>query len=74
MLVNVNDLSVPVVPPVPVPFISKETQVLHSVECDRPMQPLLAWHEKCVAADLPHFCRLPLHLPHPHPQTPRQNQ
>lgn len=61
------------VPPVPVPFASEETQVLHSVGCDRLIQRLPAWLEKCVAAYLPHFCRLPLHPPHPHPQTPRHN-
>ncbi len=65
---------VPAVPPLPVPLISEETQVLHSVECDHPMQLLPAWPEERVAADLPHFSRLPLHLPHPHSQTPRQNQ
>lgn len=62
------------VPPLPVPLSSEETQVRHSVECDRPMQPLPAWPEERVAADLPHFSRLPLHPPHPHPKTPRQNQ
>ncbi|KAM7390437.1 hypothetical protein PAMA_008545 [Pampus argenteus] len=70
-LVHANDFSVSIVPPVPFPLISKETQVLHSVECDRPMQLLPAWHEKCVAADISHFCRLSLHPPHPYPQTPR---
>lgn len=62
------------VPPLPVPLSSEETQVRHSVERDRPMQPLPAWPEERVAADLPHFSRLPLHPPHPHPKTPRQNQ
>lgn len=61
------------VPPIPVPLISEETQVLCSVECNRPMQPLPARPEERVAADLPNFSRLPLHPPHPHAQTPRQS-
>lgn len=62
------------VPALPVPFIYEETEVLNSVECDRPMQLVSAWHEECVAADLPHFSRRSIYSPHPHPQTPGQNQ
>lgn len=65
---------VPTVPALLVPFISEETQILHFVECDHPMQPLPARPEKHVAADLSHFSRLPLHLPHSHPQASRQKR
>lgn len=64
----------PTVPPLFVPLISEETEVLHSVECNHPMQLVPARHEEYVAADLPHFSCLPLERPHPHPQTPRQTE
>ena len=62
------------VPPLPVPLLSEETQVLRSAECDRPMQPLPARPEEPVAAALPHLSGLHLHPPHPPPQTHRQKQ
>lgn len=71
---SMSTTSVSTVPPLPVPFFSEEAQVLHSVDCDCPMQPLPARPEEPLAADLPHVSFLPLHHPHPHPQTPRQNQ
>lgn len=69
----VNDLPVSTVPPLPVPLLPEETEVLHPVECHCPMQLVPARLKECVAADFPHLCRLPLHRPHPQPQTPRQN-
>lgn len=62
------------VPPLPVPLVPEETQVPHSAECHRPMQPLPARPEERVAADLPHFGCLALHPPHQHPQTPGQDR
>lgn len=62
------------VPPLPVPLVPEETQVPHSAECHRPMQPLPARPEERVAADLPHFGRRALHPPHQHPQTPGQDR
>lgn len=62
------------VPPVPVPLDSEETQSLRAVDGRPPLQPLPVWPEEPVAADVPHFSRLPLHRPHPHPETSGQKQ
>lgn len=62
------------VPPVPVPLGSEETQSLRPVDGCPPLQPLPVWPEEPVAADVPHFSRLPLHHPHPHPETSGQEQ
>lgn len=62
------------VPPVPVPLGSEETQSLGPVGGCPPLQPLPVWPEKPVAADIPRFSGLPLHRPHPHPQTSGQKQ
>lgn len=62
------------VPPVPVPLGSEETQSLRPVDGCPPLQPLPVWPEEPVAADVPHFSRLPLHRPHPHPETSGQEQ
>lgn len=62
------------VPPVPVPLGSEETQSLGPVDGRPPLQPLLVWPEEPVAADVPHFSRLPLHRPHPHPEASGQKQ
>lgn len=62
------------VSPVPVPLSSEETQSLLPVDGCPPLQPLPVWPEELVAADVSHFSRLPLHLPHPHPETSGQKQ
>lgn len=61
-------------PPLPVPLVSEEAEVLPPFERNRPMQLVPVWHAERMAAPLPHFRRLPLHLPHPHSQTPAQNR
>lgn len=63
-----------VVPPLPFPLICEETEVLHSVKCDRPMQLAPARLEKRVAAPLPRFRCLLVYRAHPDSQSPRQNQ
>lgn len=63
-----------VVPPLPFPLICEETEVLHSVKCDRPMQLAPARLEKRVAAPLPRFRCLLVYRAHPDSQSSRQNQ
>lgn len=67
-------LLVSTVPPVPVPLGSEETESLRPVDGCPPLQPLPVWPEEPVAADVPHFCRLPLRRPQPHPETSGQKQ
>lgn len=67
-------LTVSTVPPVPVPLGSEETQSLLPVDGCPPLQPLPVWPEEPVAADVPHFSRLPLHRPHRHSEASGQKQ
>uniref|UniRef100_A0A3Q2PFA3 SEC22 homolog C, vesicle trafficking protein n=1 Tax=Fundulus heteroclitus TaxID=8078 RepID=A0A3Q2PFA3_FUNHE len=63
-----------VVPPVPVPLVSEEAEVLPPFGRHRPLQLAPARREEHVAAPLPRLRRLPLHLAHAHSQTPAQNR